>query len=105
MDWRVKGTIQKILGALPGGHGLHFHLQRRFGGLRDFDGELATKVDDWEIMVGHLRDAGAHRAGADDANHHAAVEGLVGHPILTVRAHRPRNRGARFSMKAATPSR
>jgi hypothetical protein len=58
MDWRVKGTIQKILGALPGGHGLHFHLQRRFGGLRDFDGELATKVDDWEIMIGHLRGAG-----------------------------------------------
>ena len=58
MDWRVKGIIQKVLGALPGGHALHFHLQRRFGGLRDFDGELASKVDDWEIMVGHLRDAG-----------------------------------------------
>ncbi len=58
MDWRVKGIIQKVLGTLPGGHGLHFHLQRRFGGLRDFDGELASKVDDWEIMVGHLRGAG-----------------------------------------------
>ena len=58
MDWRVKGIIQKVLGALPGGHALHFHLQRRLGGLRDFDGELASKVDDWEIMVGHLRDAG-----------------------------------------------
>lgn len=58
MDWRVKGIIQKVLGALPGGHTLHFHLQRRFGGLRDFDGELASKVDDWDIMVGHLRAAG-----------------------------------------------
>lgn len=58
MDWRVKGIIQKVLGTLPGGHTLHFHLQRRFGGLRDFDGELASKVDDWDIMVGHLRDAG-----------------------------------------------
>ena len=58
MGWRVKGIIQKVLGALPGGHALHFHLQRRLGGLRDFDGELASKVDDWEIMVGHLRDAG-----------------------------------------------
>ena len=41
MDWRVKGIIQKVLGALPGGHALHFHLQRRFGGLRDFDGDLS----------------------------------------------------------------
>ena len=51
MDWRVKGIIQKGLGALPGGHALHFHLQRRFGGLRDFDGELASKVDDWETEL------------------------------------------------------
>jgi len=65
MDWRVKGIIQKVLGALPGGHALHFHLQRRFGGLRDFDGELASKVDDWEIMVGHLRDAGIARRAVE----------------------------------------
>ena len=58
MHWRIKGILQKILGFVPGGDPLHFHLQRRFGGLRDFDGELASKVEDWEIMVGHLRDAG-----------------------------------------------
>ncbi|KRA42319.1 class I SAM-dependent methyltransferase [Pseudoxanthomonas sp. Root630] len=63
MDWRVKGIIQKVLGALPGGHTMHFHLQRRFGGLRDFDGELATKVDDWDIMIGHLRGAGVQLQG------------------------------------------
>src|SRR3546814_12185837 len=34
MHWRVKGIIQKVLGTIPGGAMLHFHLQRRFGGLR-----------------------------------------------------------------------
>lgn len=58
MHWRIKGIIQKILGFVPGGESLHFHLQRRFGGMRDFEGELATKVEDWKIMIGHLRDAG-----------------------------------------------
>ncbi len=58
MHWRIKGLIQKALGPLPGGEALHYHLQRRFGGLQDFHKELATKVDDWRIMVGHLRNAG-----------------------------------------------
>lgn len=64
MDWRVKAMVQKVLGVLPGGDAMHYHLQRRFGGLRDFRGELATKVDDWAIMVGHLRDAGLPIPGA-----------------------------------------
>lgn len=58
MHWRIKGLIQKALGPLPGGETLHYRLQRRFGGLQDFHKELATKVDDWRIMVRHLRDAG-----------------------------------------------
>lgn len=58
MHWRIKGLTQKVLGHLPGGDALHLELQRRFGGLQDFPGELATKVEDWQIMVGHLRTAG-----------------------------------------------
>src|SRR3546814_13825020 len=58
MHWRVKGIIQKVLGTIPGGAMLHFHLQRRFGGLRSFERELSVKVDDWAIMARHLRNAG-----------------------------------------------
>jgi len=58
MDWRIKGGIQKVLGGLPGGDWLHYRLQRTFGGLRRFEGELDGKVEDWRIMAGHLADAG-----------------------------------------------
>lgn len=57
MHWRVKGLLQKALGSAPGGEAMHYQLQRRFGGLQNFREELATKVDDWQIMVRHLRDA------------------------------------------------
>ena len=63
MHWRIKGTVQKLLGYLPAGHALHFHLQRRFGGLQNFSGELESKIEDWTIMTGHLRDAGVPLAG------------------------------------------
>lgn len=63
MHWRIKGLTQKVLGHLPGGETLHLRLQRRFGGLQDFPGELAIKVEDWRIMVGHLRNAGVVIAG------------------------------------------
>lgn len=58
MHWRIKGTIQKVLGHVPGGDTLHFHLQRRFGGLQNFRRELDSKVEDWTIMATHLRNAG-----------------------------------------------
>lgn len=58
MHWRIKGTVQKVLGHLPGGDTLHFHLQRRFGGLQNFKRELTCKVEDWTIMATHLRNAG-----------------------------------------------
>lgn len=58
MHWRIKGLVQKILGGMPGGEALHFQLQTRLGGLRNFDRELDIKVDDWSIMARHLRDAG-----------------------------------------------
>lgn len=57
MHWRIKGLIQKALGVMPGGEALHYRLQRRFGGLQDFHRELSVKVEDWQIMVRHLRDA------------------------------------------------
>lgn len=64
MHWKIKGVVQKVLGVLPGGALLHYALQRRFGGLRDFEAEFAGKIDDWSIMTGHLRKAGQSIAGA-----------------------------------------
>lgn len=64
MHWRLKGLAQKVLGVLPGGDALHYRLQRRMGGLRDFRKEFDSKVQDWSIMTGHLRDAGLSMQGA-----------------------------------------
>lgn len=58
MDWRIKGIAQKILGVLPGGMHLHYFLQRKIGGLRQFEREVSIKIDDWEIMVRRLRESG-----------------------------------------------
>jgi SAM-dependent methyltransferase len=55
MDWRVKGGIQKVLGRVPFGERLHYELQKRAGGLRQFDRELTAKIEDWRLMVTHLR--------------------------------------------------
>jgi SAM-dependent methyltransferase len=63
MHWRLKGFVQKVLGHMPAGDTLHYLLQRRLGGLKNFPAEFASKVDDWRIMVGHLRDAGRPIAG------------------------------------------
>jgi len=64
VNWRVKGLVQKVLSHVPAGHDAHYLIQRRFGGLKNFHGEFTGKVDDWRIMVGHLRDAGRPLAGA-----------------------------------------
>lgn len=64
MHWRAKGVLQKVLGHVPGGDHAHYLLQRRFGGLRDFTREFDVKMDDWRLMVGHLREAGCPVAGA-----------------------------------------
>lgn len=58
MNWRVKGAIQRVLASAPAGERLHYLLQKGFGGLRKFDREVEIKVDDWKLMVGHLRTAG-----------------------------------------------
>ncbi|HUJ62235.1 MAG TPA: class I SAM-dependent methyltransferase [Kofleriaceae bacterium] len=64
MDWRIKGAIQKVLGYVPGGGRLHYMLQRRGGGLADFSRECDIKVDDWRLMMGHLRAVGMPPRGA-----------------------------------------
>ena len=53
-------------------------------------------------LRGHLRDARAHRAGADDADLRLARQ-CVGHRAQAVT--RPVNRGGRLARNAATPSR
>jgi SAM-dependent methyltransferase len=55
MHWRVKGAIQKVLGYVPGGDRAHYALQRYAGGLTNFGRECDIKVDDWRLMMGHLR--------------------------------------------------
>jgi SAM-dependent methyltransferase len=64
MHWRLKGAIQKALGYVPFGERLHYEFQRRAGGLRRFDDELARKIDDWRLMVGHLGSVGMPVSGA-----------------------------------------
>ena len=56
--WRVKGVIQKVLAAVPGGNGANDWLQRRFGGLRDPAANFDAKVGDWLGLMGLLRAAG-----------------------------------------------
>ena len=63
MDWRVKGMIQKVLGYVPEGDRIHYWLQRRGGGLADFDRECDIKVDDWGLMIGHLASVGIKVGG------------------------------------------
>jgi SAM-dependent methyltransferase len=64
VDWRVKGAIQKALGYVPGGRRIHHELQRHAGGLADFGRECDIKIDDWKLMMLHLRTCGVSVAGA-----------------------------------------
>lgn len=57
MHWRLKGAVQRVLGVLPLGDVIHLELQRRVGGLRHFERELAAKIGDLTLMLGHLRRA------------------------------------------------
>jgi SAM-dependent methyltransferase len=63
MHWRIKGLVQKVLSTLP--HGTHVNdmLQRTVGGLRDFDRQVASKVQDWAIFVEHLAGLGISPSG------------------------------------------
>lgn len=64
MYWKTKGLLQKIIGMLPAGETLHYQLQRRFGGMRDFRREFLLKVDDWESMIQQLQADGLRIEGA-----------------------------------------
>ncbi|MCG3148435.1 MAG: hypothetical protein PCFJNLEI_01878 [Verrucomicrobiae bacterium] len=64
MNWRLKGVVQKTLSAIPGGVALNDILQRTVGGLRNFEKNVATKVNaDWVVLAGHMRDLGVPLAG------------------------------------------
>ena len=63
MHWKLKGGLQKILGVIPTGDRLHYLLQRRFGGLREFEREFSIKIDDWRIMLERLRENGVSIVG------------------------------------------
>jgi SAM-dependent methyltransferase len=58
MRWKIKGAIQSVLSWLPAGDQLHYVLQRHAGGLKNFDRECDIKVQDYLLMVKHLRSAG-----------------------------------------------
>lgn len=64
MHWRIKGAIQKVLGAVPGGDALHYQLQRKAGGLRNVTREMTIKVDDWRVMIDMLERCGVQVPGA-----------------------------------------
>ncbi|MDP9054812.1 MAG: class I SAM-dependent methyltransferase [Acidobacteriota bacterium] len=58
-NWRVKGIVQGILSLIPGGVNANDLLQKRLGGLAQFDRNIKAKVDDWSLMMTYLRAAGA----------------------------------------------
>ncbi|MEO6185605.1 MAG: class I SAM-dependent methyltransferase [Steroidobacteraceae bacterium] len=59
MDWRIKGIIQKILAATPGGSRLNSAMQLRMGGLRHFERNVDTKViGDWLVLASHMQRLG-----------------------------------------------
>src|SRR6266403_209192 len=66
MNWRVKGIVQGLLSAVPGGTALNDTLQTTFGGLRDFEANVDDKiVNDWAVLVSHIRHLGVGVAGRD----------------------------------------
>ena len=64
--WRIKGLIQKVLSCTPGGTLVNDQLQRTFGGLKDFEGTVDSKViDDWLVLIDLMRDLGISAADRD----------------------------------------
>ena len=64
MNWRLKGIGQKLLTNLPSGMAFNDLLQHTVGGLRNFEANVATKVnDDWIILADHMRNLGIPLAG------------------------------------------
>jgi SAM-dependent methyltransferase len=64
MDWRIKGIVQKLLSAAPGGARVNSALQRLLGDLRDFEREVRSKtLDDWVPLVRLARSCGPSPVG------------------------------------------
>jgi SAM-dependent methyltransferase len=59
MNWRAKGAVQKILAGMPLGERVNNLLQVRLGALRNFDGQVSAKVDDWIGTIDLLKTCGA----------------------------------------------
>jgi SAM-dependent methyltransferase len=57
-DWRLKGAVQNLLSALPGGGRINDALQTTLGELRDFERNVGGKVSDWTGILSYLRAAG-----------------------------------------------
>jgi len=65
VDWRVKGLLQKALGAVPGGVRVNDALQRTFGELRNVEATIDSKiVDDWAVLARILGELGIPVSGA-----------------------------------------
>jgi SAM-dependent methyltransferase len=79
MNWRVKGVTQKMLSSLPGGLTLNTWLQTALGDLRDFEGAIAGKIQDWVQSMKYLSDAGASIKGV-----HMMEIGTGWFPVLPV---------------------
>jgi hypothetical protein len=63
MDWRIKGLTQKVLSSIPGGVSANDLLQRRAGGLRNFEEHVKAKVTDWGILASCMKEAGQTPTG------------------------------------------
>lgn len=64
MHWRIKGIVQKSLCYVPNGERIHAKLQRRMGGLSNFQAECESKIEDWRILAGHLQKIGLEFSGS-----------------------------------------
>lgn len=63
MHWKVKGITQRLLSGVPGGVRINDFLQRTVGGLRHFDSQVDSKVEDWSILASHMRELGVPLGG------------------------------------------
>lgn len=51
MDWRIKATLQRVLGSVPGGRRLHSSLQRILGGQAELSEEVRDRFEAWRLMM------------------------------------------------------
>jgi SAM-dependent methyltransferase len=82
-SWKIKGIIQKSLSSFPGGECINDSLQRRLGGLANFDANIRSKVDDWALLISYLR-----TVDADDLECQRVMEiGSGWYPTLPICFH------------------